>query len=67
MYSAKNIDIYFIEIDFKSNPALSGFVHHNMCDLYSNKIVSVNDLYLNIISQKKHNKMLVHLVEGICN
>ena len=57
MYDSVNLNIYFIEIDFNCKPVLDGYKQHDMFDLYSNKTSDKNDLYLNIISQKKHNKI----------
>jgi hypothetical protein len=53
MYRALNIDIYFIEINFNSNPNLEGFVTHNILDMYSDKNVDCKDLFTNIIKQKR--------------
>lgn len=53
MYRASNLDIYFVEITFNSKPNLDGFVTHNIMDMYSDKTVDCNDLFMNIIKQKK--------------
>ena len=57
MYSAKNLDIYFVEISFSGDPKLKGFKTHNILDMYSDKTTDCTDLYMNIIKQKKPNKI----------
>ena len=56
MYRASNLDIYFVEIDFNTKPILEGFTSHNAMDMYSDKTVQCNDLFMNIIKQKKIEK-----------
>ena len=57
MYSATNLDIYFVEIGFSEAPKLEGFTTHTILDMYSDKTTDCTDLYMNIIKQKKPNKI----------
>lgn len=60
MYKASKLNIYFLEIEFNTKPKLDGFITHNILDMYSDKTVECNDLFMNIIKQKKVGNKIIN-------